>query len=144
MTGRPAKYDPDCLPKVSAWAGAGATDREIAEYLEIGETTLYRWRHEYPEFREALAMGKEFADERVEKALYRRAIGYTFDAVKIMQHQGQEVIIPYQEHIPPDTSAAMAWLKNRKPAVWRDKQEVEHSGNVTVEIVRFSDADQTA
>ena len=42
------------------------------------------------------------------------------------------VYAPFVEHAPPDPGAAFNWLKNRKPADWRDKQEVEHSGNVTV------------
>lgn len=32
------------------------------------------------------------------------------------------------KQIAPDTGAAAFWLKNRKPDVWRDKQEVEHTG----------------
>lgn len=30
----------------------------------------------------------------------------------------------------PDTTAAIFWLKNRKPKEWRDKHELEHSGGV--------------
>lgn len=32
--------------------------------------------------------------------------------------------------IAPDTTAQIFWLKNRKPKEWRDKQEVEVSGNI--------------
>jgi hypothetical protein len=42
---------------------------------------------------------------------------------------------------PPDTAAASLWLRNRQPAKWRDKTDVEHSGGISltelaVEIVR--------
>ena len=33
---------------------------------------------------------------------------------------------------PPDTTAAIFWLKNRKPAEWRDKQEQQHEANDTL------------
>jgi transposase-like protein len=33
--------------------------------------------------------------------------------------------------IAPDTTAQIFWLKNRKPAKWRDKQEIEHSGGMS-------------
>ena len=33
-----------------------------------------------------------------------------------------------RKQVAPDTGAAAFWLKNRKPDVWRDKQEVEHTG----------------
>ncbi len=31
----------------------------------------------------------------------------------------------YEEVHAPDTTACIFWLKNRKPAEWRDKQDVE-------------------
>jgi len=120
-------------------AQAGATNREIAHALDVAEGTYYRWLHEHPELREASKLGKEAADERVEQSLYRRATGYSYDAIKIMQYEGAVIVEPYVEHVPPDTNAASLWLRNRKPAEWRDKTEVEHSGNVVVEMVRFSD-----
>ncbi len=38
------------------------------------------------------------------------------------------------EKIAPDTGAAMAWLKNRQPRQWRDKQDIEHSGNIDLNV----------
>ena len=29
--------------------------------------------------------------------------------------------MPYREHVPPDFTAHIFWLKNRQPARWRDK-----------------------
>lgn len=34
------------------------------------------------------------------------------------------------KEVVPDTTAQIFWLKNRKPDVWRDKQEVNMSGRV--------------
>lgn len=109
-------------------AQQGATDREIAEALGCHEATLYRWRHEHPEFREALRLGKDSCDDRVEAALYHRAIGYRFDAVKIMQSDGHVIVEPYVEHVPPDIGAIKLWLTNRRGDKWRDKQSQEHTG----------------
>lgn len=36
------------------------------------------------------------------------------------------VYLPYREHVPPDVTACIFWLKNRKPADWRDAQQMEH------------------
>jgi hypothetical protein len=33
---------------------------------------------------------------------------------------------PYVEYVPPDTTAAIFWLKNRCPAQWRDRWQLEH------------------
>jgi hypothetical protein len=48
--------------------------------------------------------------------------------VKIMQSGGKELLVNYVEHYPPDTTAAVFWLKNRQPDKWRDKTISEVSG----------------
>lgn len=125
--GRPTEYDPKTLPAIKKMSELGATDFEIAEVLSINVATLYRWRNKYPEFCESLVVGKQQADARVERSLYNRAVGYSYPALKIMQHQGMPVEVPYTEHVPPDPGAAKLWLTNRKPSEWREK--VELSGN---------------
>jgi hypothetical protein len=127
--GRPTKYDPAYVGQAQKLAKLGATDREVAEFFDVNEATIYRWKHEHPEFCEALKVGKETADARVEQSLYRRALGYSHDAVKIaVNAQGEVTQVPFVEHYPPDTTAAIFWLKNRKPDEWRDKVQNEHSG----------------
>jgi hypothetical protein len=36
--------------------------------------------------------------------------------------------VPYTEHCPPDTTACIFWLKNRRPDLWREKVLTEVSG----------------
>ena len=36
------------------------------------------------------------------------------------------VYAPYIEHMPPDVTAQIYWLKNRDPQHWRDSQQLEH------------------
>ena len=124
---RPSKYDAKFPEQARKLCLLGATDLEIADFFGIGTTTLYRWKSEHPEFREALKEAKVEADSRVEESLYHRAVGYSHDAEKVFQFQGAIVRAPYREHYPPDTTAAIFWLKNRQPERWRDKQEVEHN-----------------
>jgi hypothetical protein len=66
---------------------------------------------------------------RVERSLYERANGYSYDAVKIFMPAGskQPVVVHYIEHCPPDVAAAFIWLKNCDPERWRDVQNVEHA-----------------
>lgn len=103
----------------------GATDREIAEFFDIPTSTFYNWRSSHPEFAAALKDGKDIADDRVQRSLYNRAVGYSYDAVKIItvsKGAGEGSIVeevPYVEHVPPDVKAAIRWLESRRPKEWR-------------------------
>jgi hypothetical protein len=81
----------------------------------------------HPEFMQALKVGKSEADDRVERSLYQRAVGYTYPAVKIFMPAGAKTPIyaPYDEHVPPDVTAGIFWSKNRRPDKWRDTWHLE-------------------
>lgn len=138
--GRPTDYDPEFCQVAATLCANGATDEEIADHFEVSVRTLYRWKNSHPEFCQALKAGKELADDRVERSLYMKAIGFRQKAVKIFMPAGADkpVYAEYMEHFAPDTQAAQFWLKNRRPEQWRDKQQVEHSGSLNVK----SEADE--
>lgn len=124
---RPSKYEESFVRIAAGAASLGATDREVADMLGVCERTLNYWKLEHPDFNEALKVGKDAADNRVEQSLYRKAVGYSFDSEKVFQYEGQIVRAPITEHVPPSDTAAIFWLKNRRKDEWRDKQEVEHN-----------------
>ena len=129
MTGRPSSFKPEYVEQAKKLAAKGFTDREIAEFFDIDERTVNRWKHDHDDFCQSLKVGKDEADARVEQSLYRRALGYTHDAVKIhVASDGGITQVPFTEHYPPDTTAAIFWLKNRKRDEWRDIKAVEASG----------------
>jgi hypothetical protein len=49
--------------------------------------------------------------------------------VKIFMPAGAKkpVYTPYIEHVPPDVTAGIFWLKNRDPEHWRDAWQLEHT-----------------
>ena len=108
----------------------GATDVEVAAFFGVSTKTIYRWSHKYPLFCLALKNGKAAADDRVERSLYHRATGYTFEAEKVFQYQGEIVRAKVIEHVPPSDTAMIFWLKNRRPEDWRDKHEIDHTGSI--------------
>lgn len=135
---RPTKYKSEFAKVAKKLCELGATDNEVGEALGVHVATIYRWRNQYKEFCDSLKAGKAKTDDRVEMALYRRAVGYTHEAVKIFQFQGQEVKIDYTEIVQPDVTAMIFWLKNRKPAEWRSNPEslVADEEGVLIKIVR--------
>jgi hypothetical protein len=40
--------------------------------------------------------------------------------------RAKPVYAKYIEHVPPDVTACIFWLKNRDPQHWRDSQQMEH------------------
>ena len=130
--GRPSKFKPEFVKQAEKLCLLGATDQEIADFFEVEVRTIYRWKADNEAFCQALKAGKEVADERVERSLYQKAIGYEQDEVKIFMPSGaaEPVYAPFRAKVAPDTTAAIFWLKNRRSQDWRDKTEQEHSGNV--------------
>ena len=141
--GRPTDYRPEYCKVAAEMALGGSTDEEIARELGTTVVSMWRWRGKHEEFRKALQWGKDNCDERVERSLYARAVGYTYDAVKIFQYEGSPVIVPHKEHVPPDTGAAKMWLTNRKRKDWAEtvRQEVSGPGGGPLEIEAVSKID---
>ncbi|GJJ79442.1 hypothetical protein PcPA57_01620 [Pasteurella canis] len=106
----------------------GATDKDIANFFEVFESTLNIWKNEYPEFLESIKKGKMLADANVAERLYKRALGYEATDVDIRVIENQIVETPLIKHYPPDPTSAILGLKNRQPKKWRDKQVQEISG----------------
>lgn len=104
----------------------GADDQELARFFEVPPATLQEWLASVPEFAAAVRAGRTLADADVADRLWRRAIGYSHDAVRIFSHQGKALEVAYTEHYPPDTAACLFWLKSRQPEKWRDRIEHEH------------------
>lgn len=139
--GRPTKYNAilhNALAEICA--SKGMIDTEIAAKMQISETTLYNWKRDYPDFVKAISRGKEDSDSQVENALLKTALGFEYDAQKPMvvsdgKAEGSHVeIVDYKEHVAPVVHAQVFWLKNRRPDRWRDKQDIEHSGEIAYTV----------
>jgi hypothetical protein len=128
--GRPRTYQPEFCEQATKLCALGALNREVADFFGVTVKSIERWCHAYPEFAEAMRMGKEPADDRVERSLYHRANGYSYEAVKIFMPAGarEPVIVPYIEHVPPDPASMIFWLKNRRKWQWSDRVNHEHTG----------------
>jgi transcriptional regulator with XRE-family HTH domain len=135
-----SKYETNVKDKlllVEAWARNGLTDEQIAKNLGISKVTLYKYINEHTELSELLKKGKEVIDIEVENALLKRALGYKYDEVtrEVNSDTGKLVVSKVvTKEVQPDTTAQIFWLKNRKPLEWRDKRDVEHSGNIANEV----------
>lgn len=128
---------PEKLLLLEDWARQGLFDAQIAKNMGIGEATLYRYKANHPEIKEALRKGKEVVDIEVENAMLKRALGYTIRIVEQKIDKFGEVHDCERDvHIPGDVTAQIFWLKNRRRQQWRDKVEVEKGESIQkIEII---------
>lgn len=115
--------------KIKEWSSNGLTDRELSQKMGIAYSTLRVWRDKYPEIEEALAYGKAVADGNVERSLYARATGYSYKEIRTTKQGGKTKTEIWERHSPPDVTAMIYWLKNRKPYEWRDRWEHDVTEN---------------
>ena len=121
--------EPNHILILGAWARDGLTDEDIAHNIGISRSTLKEWKKKIPAISATLNTNKAIADIRVENALYKKAIGCTVKEKVISKIKNPDGTVTETERtvereLPPDTTAGIFWLKNRKPKDWRDKQEV--------------------
>lgn len=147
---RPAsKYQARFADEARALCFVGATNKGLADYFGVSEATVERWAKKHRAFAEALRE-KRAADDRVVNALYKRALGFSYDEVtqvaktKAYDEEGNEVSPRSEDavsvttemvvtkivgkHEAPNVQACVHWLNNRRPEQWRSRHEVEHTG----------------
>jgi hypothetical protein len=130
--GRPSKYRPEFARQAEALTRLGAIDKDLADYFRVSITTIGQWQTTVPEFLSALKGGKEAFDERVERSLAIRALGYSYDSEKLFYNADINKVVRAKTvtHVPPDVTACIFWLKNRKPDDWRDVHRHDHRGGI--------------
>lgn len=135
MAGRPSKYKDEYTEQAYKLCLLGATDKELADFFNVQESTINYWKEHQEGFSESLKRGKEQADALVASKLFHRAIGYEHEDTQFATFQGEITDSQtYIKHYAPDTTAAIFWLKNRQPSKWRDKTDHEITGDVTINI----------
>lgn len=156
--GRPSKYKEEFAEQAYKLCLLGATDAKLADFFDVNVDTINEWKKVHQEFSDSLKRGKYAADSVIAESLYNRAKGMVIkeqQAIKLTtKEQGKDKdgnptkmfgqtehieIVTLEREIPPDPVSTIFWLKNRQPKEWRDKQDIEHSGEIKlpkIEIVK--------
>lgn len=139
--GRPSKYKDSFPAQAAKLCKLGAIDKDIAEFFEVSEQTINEWKKKHPKFLESLKEAKDDIDRKVERSLFERATGYEHSEDKIFNQNGTPLIVPTTKHYPPETTAAIFWLKNRQPDRWKDSKEIvgDKDKPITVKMVSIAE-----
>lgn len=119
MQGRPTKYKAEYVKTAKKLCELGATIPDLAEAFGVAVSTVNLWTVKHKPFSDALKVGKSKADDRVERSLYERANGYQHEEDDIRVVGGAIEITPTIKRYPPDTTACIYWLNNRRPDQYR-------------------------
>ena len=130
MTGRPTDYKEEYDVQAYKLCLLGSTDKSLADFFEVVESTINLWKLKHPTFSESIKSGKKEADSNVAESLYNRATGYSHEEEKIFNNNGDIIRATTTKHYPPDATSAIFWLKNRDKKNWRDKQEIDQTVKV--------------
>lgn len=110
--------------------------------MGVACSTLRVWKDTYPAISAALKRNRELADIEVENELYKSCKGRTvtikkpIKVKKVRVKDGErfetEIVEQHDEeiYIPPNTTAQIFWLKNRRPDRWRDKPDEKKNDGV--------------
>ena len=121
--GRPTLFRPEFCRQATAHCLLGCTNEQLADLLGVSLPCIEKWLQTKPEFLRAVKKGREDADNNISKSLYKRALGYSHPDVHISNYLGNVTITRIRKHYPPDTAAAIIWLGNRRPDLWRARPE---------------------
>lgn len=119
----------DGLLRIQGWARDGLTDQQIAHNMGIGYTTFKEWMNRFPSMSATLKKGKAPVDIEVENALLKSAMGFEYEETitEITEQPDgtqRKQIKKVKRYSPPNSTAQIFWLKNRRPDRWRDKQDI--------------------
>lgn len=144
MAGRYSKYDTNVKPyleMIEAWTRDGATEAQLCERLDVCQDSFIQYKKQNAELVEVLKKGREATDIQVENALLKRALGFTYEEVTqeriasgdVVEMQVTKIV---RKQVVPDVGAQAFWLKNRRPDVWKERQETgaNSKGDNKIEI----------
>lgn len=130
-TGRKSKYDTEIKPHLKEIENAvknGATCSEIANALNIAESTLYKYKAEKAELSAAFAHGRASIVIEIRGALLKKALGFNYTEEKRVARKdadGENIVLveTYKKYQPPSETAAAMLLRNYDDN-WLDKDNV--------------------
>ena len=132
--GGPSKYDPSQHPHAAQKLCAmGFTDTQLAEFFEVNEATINRWKVDHVEFMRALQVGKEETDALVERSVLKGITGYYVETEEVNAKGDTKRV---KKWVPGNPGVGMRWLSCRKPEMYREKREESHLPSADEEFAK--------
>jgi hypothetical protein len=128
LGGRPTAYDPNIMPNAARlMCQRGAIMSELADVFRVSRRTIHYWMNQHPKFHDAIQTGVDVFNQRVERALAERAIGFfvTLREEELDPETGQLITPAQRQYYPPDPTSMIFFLKNRMRDRYRDVHKID-------------------
>lgn len=155
--GRPTDFKEEYVEQVYKLCLLGATDKFLADFFDVTETTINNWKISHPSFFESLKHGKMLADMEVAKSLYdscfdRQIPEKTAFKVKnvFYNEAGKRIesekveIVEISRAVPSDFKSKAMWLASRQKDIWGQDKNVNEEEMTQPILTNNPLADDTA
>lgn len=119
----------------------GATIDNASKAAGCARSQVYAWMRKYPDFAAEVKEAQKTARAKIvpdlERALFKRALGYEYEERKVETFpDGNDRVTVTRKQIPPDVASLVFALCNLAPGDWRNKieQKVEGDLRTTVKV----------
>lgn len=117
----------------------GSTFKEACQACGVSESQFYDWKAKKSDFsdevKKAHKEGRAKIVPELERALYKRALGYEYTETKTETFpDGNDRVTVTKKQMPPDVGALVFALCNLAPGDWRNKVENQVSGDLKTTV----------
>lgn len=138
--GRPSSLDARLYTIIVNLVAQGKTYEEIGDVIGISKSTIAWWVTTNANLKHDINRARTLADDMVEEALFKTAVGYTHEEEKVFCSMGEILTHKTRKHYPPNVDACRFWLTNRKSNIWTSKEKIATDSNVTVQLAYNPDS----
>jgi len=137
------KYSEELIEKLCKHLKQGATITSTCQAIGISRETFYDWMKKKPDVSDTIKKAMAIPDQKVENALYKSAImghRYTekeYKGVAVGEKVKMILVKKVRKFIPPNVTAQIFYLKNKQPDEWKDRQDIDLSGDLNVTVERI-------
>ena len=134
------KYSKELTEKICKHLKQGNTINTTCQAVGISKETFFQWMKK-PDFSDSIKKAMAIPDKKVENALFKSAImGHRYEE---KEYKGVAVgekikMIPVKtvtKIIAPNVTAQIFYLKNRQPDEWKDRHDLDVSGNLNIKVI---------
>lgn len=133
-----AKYN-DIKDELLQYIRDGSTFKEACQRAGVSDSQFYDWKAKKPDFsdevKKAHKEGRAKIVPELERALYKRALGYEYTETKTETFpDSNDRVTVTRKQMPPDVGALVFALCNLAPGDWRNKVENQVSGDLKTTV----------